>query len=73
MKVAHLVQPSGNCPLLFFQAGSEEVIRRSPSAIKREFRALGRLVNGSVARVVFVSVLPVAGINVDRQTWLIST
>ena len=37
-KVTRLVQPTDYYPLLIFQAGNDEVARRSPGAIKRDFR-----------------------------------
>ena len=40
-KVTYLVWPTDYYPLLFFQAGNDEVARRSLRAIKRDFRALG--------------------------------
>lgn len=66
----HLVWPSDYYLLLFFQAVNDEVARRSPRAIKRNFRSLRKPVKGSEAQTVFASVLPVGGINGDRQTWL---
>ncbi|KAK4816911.1 LOW QUALITY PROTEIN: hypothetical protein QYF61_024921 [Mycteria americana] len=38
-----LVQPSDYYPLLLFHVGGDEAATRSPSAIKRDFRALGWL------------------------------
>ena len=76
-KLPTLVWPSDYYPLLIFQVGSDEVAIRSPRAIKRDFRALGRLVKGSGAQVMFSSVLPVAGNDEGRNrksqqinTWL---
>jgi len=53
------------------------VATRNQRAIKRGFRALGQLVSGSGAQVVFSSILPVAGNNEGRNrksqqinTWL---
>ena len=55
----------------------QQVATRRPKAIKRDFRALGQLVKGSGAQVVFSSILPVAendeGRNRKSQqsnTWL---
>lgn len=56
-----LVRPSDYYPLLLFQVGSDEVTRRSPRAMKKDFKTLGRLVKGSGAQVVFSSIPPVAG------------
>lgn len=72
-KVTHLVQPSDYYLLLIFQAGNDEVARRSPRAIKRDFRALGHLFKGSAAQVVFPSVLLIGGVSIDSQTWLVNT
>jgi len=49
------------------QVGSDEIAERSPKAIKRDFRALGLLVEGSGAQVVFSSVPSVAGKNTERN------
>uniref|UniRef100_A0A8B9DT06 Uncharacterized protein n=1 Tax=Anser cygnoides TaxID=8845 RepID=A0A8B9DT06_ANSCY len=72
-KVKRLVQPTDYYPLLVFQAGNDEVATRSPRAIKRDFRALGRLLKRSGAQVVFASVLPIGGIDTDKQTHHINT
>jgi len=55
------------------QIGGDEITERSPKAIKRVFRALGRWVEGSGTQVVFSSITPVAGKNTerDRKTHLI--
>lgn len=55
-KLSDLVQPSDYYPLLVFQVGSDEIITRRARAMKRDFRALGRLVRGSGAQVVFASI-----------------
>ena len=70
-----LVQPSDNYPLFVFLIGSNEVAERSPRVSKRDFMALGQLLEGSGAQVVFSSILPVAGINTERnrQTQQINT
>jgi len=56
------------------QVDGHEITERSPKAIKRDFRALGRLVEGSGAQVVFSSIPSVAGKNTerDRKTHLIN-
>ena len=48
------------------QAGGDEIAERSPRAIKRDFRALGRQVEGSGAQVVFSSIPSVAGNSTER-------
>ena len=57
--ITRLVRPSDYYPLLVFHMGKEEVDKRSSQAIKRDFRALGRLLKGSGAQVVLSSVLSV--------------
>ena len=57
--ITRLVKPSDYYPLLVFYTGNEEVSERSPQAIKRNFRALGRPLKGSGAQVVFSAVLSV--------------
>lgn len=47
------VQPSDYKPLVIVQAGSYEVAERSLKAIKRDFRALGQLVDATGVQVVF--------------------
>jgi len=56
------------------QVGSDEITDRDPKVIKRDFRALRLLVEGSGAQVVFSSVPSVAGKNTgrDRKTHLIN-
>ena len=49
-----LVRTSDYYPLLVVQVGSDETAGRNPKAIKRDFRALGRLAEG--AQVVFSSI-----------------
>jgi len=55
--------------------GADEVAVSSPKAIKKEFKALGRLVKESGAQVIFSSLLPVVGRDVERhrQTQSINT
>jgi len=65
-KLPGLVRPSDYYPLLVMQVGGDEVAERSPKAIKRDFRALGRLVEGSGAQVVFSSIPSVAGDSTER-------
>jgi len=65
-KLPGLVWPSDYYPLLVMQVGGDEIAERSPKAIKRDFRALGRLVEGSGAQVVFFSILSVAGKSTER-------
>ena len=62
-----LVKPSDYYPLLVFHIGNEEVGKRSPRVIKRDFRALGRLLRGSGAQVVFSSVLSVGDWDLHKR------
>jgi len=48
-KLPGLVQPSDYYPLFVMQIGDDEIAKRSPKAIKRDFRALGWLIEGSGA------------------------
>jgi len=48
------------------QVGGDEIAERSPKAIKRDFRALGQLVEGSGAQVEFSSIPSVAGNSIER-------
>ena len=47
-------------PLLVSQVGSDDITRRSPKAMKRDFRSLGKLIQGLGAQIVFSSI-PSAG------------
>ena len=47
------MRPTDYCPLLVMQDGGDEIAERSPKAIKRDFRALRRLVEGSGRRWCF--------------------
>jgi len=40
-KLPGLVQPSDYYPLLVMQVGGDEIMERSPKAIKMDFRTLG--------------------------------
>ncbi|XP_054044411.1 uncharacterized protein LOC128904316 isoform X1 [Rissa tridactyla] len=62
-KLPGLANSSDYYPLLVFQVGSDEVGRRSPKSIKRDFRALGRQLKGSGTQVVFSSIPSVAILN----------
>ena len=62
-----LVKPSDYYPLLVLHIGNEEVGKRSSQVIKRDFRALGRLLKGSGAQVVFSSVLSVGDWDLHKR------
>ena len=47
--------PSDYYPLLVIQAGNNEVVERSLKSLKKDFKALGWLIEGSGAQVVFSS------------------
>ncbi|KFQ34587.1 hypothetical protein N331_07827, partial [Merops nubicus] len=74
-KVIVLVQPSVYYPLLVIQAGNDKVVQRSLKELKKDFKALGLLVRGSGAQVVFSSIPEVKGKNTERgwKTHLINT
>ena len=61
-----LIRPSDYYPLLIIQAGSDEVAERSLRAIKKDFRGLGRVVEGAGVQVVFSSIPSVAGRDTER-------
>jgi len=56
------------------KVGGDEIAERSPKGIKRDFRAVGRLVEGSGMQVVFSSIQSVAGNSTvrGRKTHLIN-
>ncbi|XP_068023760.1 uncharacterized protein [Melanerpes formicivorus] len=66
-RLPKLIQPSDYHPLLVIQAGSDEIDRKGTRAIKKEFRALGQLIDGAGAQVVFCSVPSVAGEYTERN------
>jgi len=57
--ITRLVKPSDYYPLLVFHTDNEELGKISTQVIKRDCRALGRLLKRSGAQVVFSSVLSV--------------
>jgi len=65
-KVPGLLWPSDYYLLLVMQVGGDEITERSRKTIKRDFRAVGWLVEGSGAQVVFSSVPSVAGKSTER-------
>jgi len=64
-KLPRMVRPSDYYPLLLFHVGADEVAVTSLRVIKKEFKALGRLVKESGAQVIFSSLLPVVGRDVE--------
>jgi len=48
------------------QVGGDEIAERSPKAIRRDFGTLGQLAEGSVAQVVFSSILSLAEKSTER-------
>jgi len=60
------VRPSDYYSLLVMEVGRDKIAERSPKAIKTDFRALGRLVEGSGPEVVFSSIPSVAGKSTER-------
>ena len=55
-KLPKLVRSTDYVPLLIIQVGSDEIAQRSLQAMKRDFRGLGRLVQGAGAQVISYSV-----------------
>ena len=74
-QITSLVRPSDYYPLLVIQAGNNEVVERSLKSLKKDFKALGWLIEGSGAQVVFSSIAQVEGKTTDRgwKTYLINT
>ena len=66
-KLPRLICPSDYYPLLIVQAGSDEDSEKSLRTIKRNFRALGQLVDGAGVQVVFSSVPSVAAKDTERS------
>lgn len=60
-------KPSDYYPLLVVQASSDKITKGSLKAIKRDFRALWLLVEGSGAQTVISSNLLVTRNNIDRN------
>ena len=52
-KLPELVHPTDYDPLLIVQVGSDEITQGSLQTMKRDFRGLGRIVQGGGAQVVF--------------------
>ncbi|KGL90143.1 hypothetical protein N301_00086, partial [Charadrius vociferus] len=73
-KLPSLVHPSDYYPLQIFQVGGDEVATRSLRAMKNDFRALGQLVKGSGAQIVF-SIPPVEGVDegINRRSQQINS
>ena len=61
------VQPLDYYLLLLSHVGGDKVAVCSPRVIKRDFRALGRLVREPREQVIFPSLLPVAGGDIARN------
>lgn len=66
-RLLRLIQPSDYSPLLVAQVGRDKVDEKSPRAIKKDFKALGQLVEGTGAQVVFSSIPSVAGKNAKKN------
>ncbi|XP_068011472.1 uncharacterized protein [Melanerpes formicivorus] len=62
-----LIQPTDYYPLMVIQAGSDEIDRKGTRIIKKEFRALGQLIDGAGAQVVFCSIPSVSGVYTERN------
>ena len=59
------MRPKDYYPLLVFQVGSDD-ITRSPKAMKRHFRASGKLIKGPGAQIVFSSIPSVVGMDEEE-------
>ena len=65
-KLPALVRPKDYYPLLVFQIGND-ITRRRPKAMKRDFRSLGKLIKGSGAPIVFSSIPSVGGMDEEYR------
>lgn len=66
-RLPELILPTGYYPLLAVQVGSDKVDGRSTRVIKQDFKALGYLVEGTGAQMVFSSISLVLGMNAGRN------
>ncbi|KFV62420.1 hypothetical protein N307_01705, partial [Dryobates pubescens] len=66
-RIPKIIQPSDYYPLLVIQAGSDEIDKKGTRAIKKEFKALGQLIDGAGAQEVFCSVPSVSGMYTERN------
>ena len=62
-KLPALVRPKDYYYFLVFQVGNDDITRRSPKAMKRAFRALGKLIKQLGAQIVFSSIPSVGGMD----------
>ena len=53
-KLPTLVRPKDYYPLLVYQVGSDDITRRSPKSMKRDFRSLWKVVKRSGAQTVVI-------------------
>ena len=65
-KLPGLIRPSDYYPLLIIQAGRDEIAEKSLRSIKKDFRGLGRVVDGAGMQVVFSSIPSVTGKGTER-------
>ena len=66
VKLSTLARHKDYYPLLVFQVGNDDIIRRSPKEMKRDFKSLGKLVKGSGAQIVFYSIPSVVGMDEEE-------
>ncbi|KFV70255.1 hypothetical protein N307_10010, partial [Dryobates pubescens] len=66
-RLPKLILTSDYYPLLVIQAGSDEIDKKGTRVIKKEFTALGQLIDGAGAPMVFCSVPSVAGVYTERN------
>ena len=58
--------PKDYYPLLVFQVGRHDITRRRPKSMKRDFRALGKLIKGSGTQTAFSSIPSVVGMDEEE-------
>ena len=62
-----LIRPSDYYPLLLFHVGTNDTATENLDSIKSDYRALGPVVKGMRAQVVFSSILPSRGKGARRR------
>jgi len=65
-KLPGLIHPPDHYPLLTVQAGSDEVSEKSQRTIKKDFKGLGQVVDGTGVQVFSSSIPSVAGKDTER-------
>ena len=70
-KLPKLVRSSDYFPLLVVQVGSDEIAQTSLQTMKKEFRDLGRLVQGAGAQMIFCSIPSGGAVRDTERDWKI--